>query len=255
MRAWQKIVIGVIVAPFIFAALLAALWVFSGWVKYPTYAFRYRLTAEVQTPSGLRSGSSVIGVTARHVDTIDVSQFQVHVQGDAIFIDLGDGKNLIVSLAFGPEYGIYNPGVIGKLPAIAFGIRSEKEWGSIKDRKESVQLADSNIPTLISFTDLRDPTTARLVRSDGGCAASSSLPNLNMLGCHTFSEMFGPGYNLKRVTLAITNDPVSRDIDKHFPWWGTPFPWLKKSYDGRSYVDTRPVSTTELRLEEGFLRQ
>lgn len=78
--------------------LLAALGIV--WAQqYPAYTLRYRLTAEVETPDGVKSGSSVIEVTYSWPGRLlDPDSVQWRITGEGVLVDLGDGRNLIVTL-------------------------------------------------------------------------------------------------------------------------------------------------------------
>ena len=97
MRAFfQNRLVRWVLAP---ALVLSAL----GWgyfqINYPTCTFRYKLTAEVMTPDGLKTGSSVVEVsyTTQSAPLSQGGRFD-SVLGEATYVDLGDSKNLFVTL-------------------------------------------------------------------------------------------------------------------------------------------------------------
>jgi hypothetical protein len=51
-------------------------------------------------------------------------------------------------------------------------------------------------------------------------------------------EIFGPEVHFKRIWIEMTDDPVTRGIEKKLLWWDNPGPWLKQNQFG-NYVDTR----------------
>ncbi|HEY2210480.1 MAG TPA: hypothetical protein VGH62_02460 [Bradyrhizobium sp.] len=57
---------------------------------------KYRLTVEVETPEGTKSAS---GVMAVHPDRSYSRGGQTRTKADAVFVDLGGGKNLLTLLA------------------------------------------------------------------------------------------------------------------------------------------------------------
>lgn len=70
---------------------------------FPDYVHRYRLAIEVDTPDGLKRGSSVIEVKRTNVQWIRIGhgKFEFRVRGGAVFLDLGRGKHVIALLAHG----------------------------------------------------------------------------------------------------------------------------------------------------------
>ena len=77
-------------------ALLAAL-VIGDQIRINRPGHKYRLTVEVETPDGVKSASGVVAV---HPDRSYSRGGQHHApSGDAVFVDLGGGKNLVALLA------------------------------------------------------------------------------------------------------------------------------------------------------------
>ena len=76
-------------------ALLAAL-VIGDQIRINRPGHKYRLTVEVETPDGRKSASGVLAV---HPDRGYSRGGQTRTVGDAVFVDLGGGKNLVALLA------------------------------------------------------------------------------------------------------------------------------------------------------------
>ena len=62
-----------------------------------TTTFRYKLTLEVETPDGVKSGSSVIQETTTEV-WIPARGVSSHDVGEALYVDLGPGRRPLVAL-------------------------------------------------------------------------------------------------------------------------------------------------------------
>src|SRR3982074_2829185 len=75
-------------------ALLAAL-VIGDQIRINRPGHKYRLTGEVETPQGIKSAS---GVMAVHPDRSYSRGGHTLTRGDAVFVDLGGGKNLFALL-------------------------------------------------------------------------------------------------------------------------------------------------------------
>ena len=75
--------------------LLAAL-VIGDQIRINRPGHKYRLTVEVETPEGLKSASGVMAVFPDRGYSLGG---QTRTKGDAVFVDLGAGKNLVALLA------------------------------------------------------------------------------------------------------------------------------------------------------------
>ena len=227
MRAFfQNRLVRWVLAP---ALVLSAL----GWgyfqINYPTCTFRYKLTAEVMTPDGLKTGSSVVEVsyTTQSAPLSQGGRFD-SVLGEATYVDLGDSKNLFVILgtldSAQPVQHWYSPNMSspliepseykkmnGALDPIWLPIKifrlgrtpgNEREM-CLRVAKLYGQPAEAvpleNLPTLVTFSDLDQPLTAKAVNP-------TDLP-----------MAFGEGYSLS-AKIQITTDDITHVIDNFLPW-------------------------------------
>ena len=176
--------------------------------------YRYRLTVEVDTPSGPRKGSSVIEVTNRALGGLQGERVDARARGEAVAVDLLGGQTLFallrseagnVDAAAGyapsalmppntdPEGGAAN--WIRRVRAMAVIGRSGElpRWRTpISPEKEP----QSQYPLFVTFRDVNDPKTVERVDPDD------------------FAKSFGFGMSLKRVTVQITDDPVTTGLQK-----------------------------------------
>ena len=92
-------------------------------IAYPDYTYRYRMTVEVDTPDGLKTGSSVIEVkTTQWPAWISPSGSRVasrKASGEAPFVDLGER-----GILFTATMGSYTVGFI-QAPIIV-GVESQR---------------------------------------------------------------------------------------------------------------------------------
>ena len=168
----------------------------------PTYTYRYRLTLEVDTPDGLKSGSSVIETKIEDRSNAwgphESRLVSATTRGEAVFVDLGRGRHVIALLAMGSTGG-EDPNfaaLVGK-PLNVQGLEDVKR---LQERKGQFVLAADGVPTLATFSDLSDPGTARLVQMD------------------QFEAVFGPGVRFRRAWFEMTRDAVTRQAGNKLPW-------------------------------------
>jgi hypothetical protein len=212
------------------AAVTAAV-LFVGLVYFYRPDHKYRLTVEVDTPHGLKSASSVMAISKDKISVAGIGG-GVSIKGNAIFVDLGDGRNLTAILAHGKD-GLNFDGM-SHLALDAFVSAGVKvQFKDVKALSGKVPVTGELIPALITFTKLTDPLSAReLDPTDIGA-------------------VLGEDYRLRRVTLEMVpvgfwpfdfggplGEPVTQGIEKKLPWWNGPFPWLKP-VTGNVSIDTR----------------
>jgi hypothetical protein len=221
-------------------APVAVLWAL-GWgyfqINYPTCTFRYKLTAEVMTPEGVKSGSSVIEVSYSSTNPIpNPGRWRLdRLSGEAVFIDLDGGKNLFVTLgnyeSGRPSRGwtLPYPGghlntqnqsddkfdyskMNGAISALWLPIKFYKLGRTPGQEREMAKRASKmrgaspidvpliNLPTVVTFNNLKDPSSIQVVDVKNS------------------SKTLGNGYEIKRVSIELTNDDITRRIKNVLPW-------------------------------------
>ena len=166
---------------------------------------RFRMTIEVQTPGGLRSGSSVIETSAWESGNwgpIEARGVRRDFKGRAVFVDLGDGRNLVALLAFGPEGTDQTK--LFRLVGAALAPGKSIDWKEEYSLTGTGSLPREYTPTLITFANLANPGTAALVDPAD------------------LEKTFGAGFAVKQVLLATTSESASEGIGKILPWWNLP---------------------------------
>ncbi|MDP3693101.1 hypothetical protein [Bradyrhizobium sp.] len=188
--------------------LLAAL-VIGDQIRINRPNHKYRLTFEVETPEGVKSAS---GVMAVHPDRSYSRGGKTTTKGDAVFVDLGGGKNLVALLAHGDkalEFDETNYVALRAYKAAGHNV----SFNQMSRATGKVPVTGGVIPVLVSFADPADPATARLVPSD------------NVEGA------LGKGIRLRGISAEVVpngvwpldfggslGDPVTRGIEAKLPW-------------------------------------
>ena len=175
---------------------------------------RYRLTVEVDTPQGLRTGSSVIEVTAGEVGTT-LGGANSEARGEAVAVDLPGGQTLFALMKGDAE--TYNfpaqvmylvtPFERGDKPK-GFGplleaVRANRKVNVVKRMRPGVFQVDppfSAYPMMVRFRDIADPKTVERVDP------------------HNLAASFGDGVKLRRITVQMTEEPVTRSLSRRLPW-------------------------------------
>lgn len=185
-----------------FAALLggAALCGLVWYTSPPQHRYRFKMTIEVETPEGIRSGSAVYEVTAQNLQALlpDEADRSWATKGEAVAVDLPRGVTLFALLKTGAMHGdmaslsmtaldpAYNNDVVESAERISTG------QGIISP----AIVKPTDYPMLVWFPDINDPRSVTQV--DPG----------------DLQESFGAGYRLKAITVQVTDAPVSTGIEK-----------------------------------------
>lgn len=170
-------------------------------------SYRYRMTVEVETPQGIKSGSSVMEVRlARGMAIGDQSGVTSGVFGEAVVVDLPDGP-LFVLLQV-PDAG---PPLQDIVPYALLGRRSDGPDGVMADgsklgsawfseyraelprtRDNGPQVSSNNWPMMVRFRDINDPKSVERVDSEAA--------------------------GVKRIVVETTSDDVTVGIEKQLVW-------------------------------------
>ena len=190
-------------------ALLAAL-VIGDQIRINRPGHKYRLTVEVETPDGIKSAS---GVMAVHPDRSYSRGGQTRTNGDAVFVDLGGGKNLLALLAH-IDQSVDLDGM-NYMALRAYNVAGRKvSFNDMTRMTGAVPLTGALIPVLVTFISPDDPATARAVPPDDLEAA------------------LGKGFRLHGISAEVVpnglwpldfggplGEPVTRGIEAKLPWW------------------------------------
>jgi hypothetical protein len=192
--------------------ILAPAFVYFGYkLLYPTYTYRYRLSVEVETPDGLRSGSSVVEIRYQMFPKLLTERDHIsRVFGESVFVDLGQGKNLVGLLASVPSgEDVDYP---GRVVFQAFQLDSNdpntpRRLPQLRGKRDldihhsgQYDVTQRLLPTFVTFRDPADFMSAKI-----------APPGL-------FGEIFGAGYELRDVSIELTDEPRTEKIQKLLPW-------------------------------------
>src|SRR4051812_33376758 len=164
--------------------LLAAL-VIGDQIRINRPGHKYRLAVEVETPEGVKSAAGVLSV---HPDRGYSRKGSTLTKGDAVFVDLGGGKNLVALLAHVDDKGL-NLEDINFLALRAFNAAGRKAtFNAMNQMAGTAPVTGALVPVLATFSDINEPATMRAVAPEA------------------FEAVFGKGFRLSGVTAeAVTN--------------------------------------------------
>lgn len=186
-----------------------ALALLSGCSLLGRSSYRFRMTVEVDTPEGLRSGSSVYEVTAgRPISFLPgMANREWTIRGEATAVDLPGGRTLFALLKTAahfddmmglsmatlfPRFAIEGYDVVGVAAKLARG-----------DYPGPTAVRPENYPLLVTFSNVADPATVEAIDPSN------------------LGATFGPRFALSRIVVELTNAVVTRAVEKRLKWLKT----------------------------------
>lgn len=201
----------------ILAIILGVLVLLAAWLWFPpASSWRYRLVLEIETPEGIKSGSSVRQVYVSEASKLLVGKLvNTHVRGEAVAVDLGNRGVLFALMNKGAQvdYGIYI--VFEAFPwqdGIGQAFRPEARAYYTALRAKA-NLSFGKLPTLVRFRDINDPKTVELV--DPNDLAKSFGAGVRLKSASI--EMVDKGY-FPFSALGLTGVPVTTEIEERLSW-------------------------------------
>lgn len=192
-----------------------------------TESYRYKLTLAINTPEGVRNGSSVVEAQFFAV-SIPARGVMHKLQGEALYVDLGPGRRpLIASLnkQLHPRYdkdagwsrdGGPNVKLLAGIFEVSFSGDLLEDVSSISKVRGQRHISPNELPDLLTFADIDDPSSVMEID-----------PN-------DIAQALGPGVTWNSIALEITDEPVSRGITLKLPWISA---YRAKMLDGARYQD------------------
>jgi hypothetical protein len=189
-------------------ALLAAL-VIGDQIRINRPGHKYRLTVEVETPAGIKSASGVVSV---HPDRGYSRAGHTATHGDAVFVDLGGGKNLVALMAH-LDKSIETDGTNYLALRAYKGAGRNVSFNEMNRLTGAVPVTGALAPVLLTFGDPADPATAHAVPPDDLEASLGKGVHL-----HGVSAEVVPNGLWPLDFGGPLGEPVTRGIEAKLPW-------------------------------------
>ncbi len=171
--------------------------------SYKWGSWNYRITVEIETPEGIKTGSAVRNVYISKRPALlgeNNDGNRIEVTGESVVIDLGERGHVFSLIGWSSYY---------EMLEAFYELRSGSWEDKIKKGKKILKVGETGdlknyAPGFVSFENIKDPRTIRLVR-DGLSKSIGSKRDIK----DNFENIYGNGVKLKKITIEITDDPVT----------------------------------------------
>lgn len=191
------------------------------YVTYPSYTYRYRMTVEVDTPEGVKMGSSVVEVKTEQWNSWWTGMANGHsgqsrAYGEGVFIEMEGGKNLLVLLEAKNDVDHAEYMLPYAVPMKEWDIDWSKKdahhtaWYRVKSRKARKYygtlseakgiLPRSIFPTMFVVSKKEEEIEVTMVDSD----------NIN--------KLLGQGFDVNKITIETTDNSLEHKLIKLDIW-------------------------------------
>jgi hypothetical protein len=200
-----------------------------------SHVVRFRLMMEVETPSGLRKSTNILESryeTGKSSYPQAVNLYKT--TGEAVFVDLGEGKH-VIALLTGGEKGDWADwhrymllGAFSETTGRQIKLENLSHERGVALIKPATRFGGASLmPTLVSFTVANNPTSAKVV------------PPTEV----GFTTAFGPNYAFRQITIEFVPAGIWP-----FNQWAGPWPqWLFGTPITREIEQKLPAMIAELR--------
>jgi len=195
---------------------------------FRSWSWHQKLTVMVETPDGPRSGSAVSAawfqMTPKWAGAGDsAGASNSSLSGEAVVVDLGEGRYLFALLKGYNEF----TGRLAFFPLPQKPLSKEQDaavYDQLEALRATTELPRDLYPLLVTFADINNPASVARVDPDDLAAS------------------FGPGYALSSITLAITDEPVTRGRVEAVLGWLCDYKKQRLRLSGK----TGPIGDNEL---------
>lgn len=174
-----------------------------------TEAYRYKLTLAINTPEGVKRGSSVVEVLFFSV-SIPAKGVMHKLRGKALYLDLGPGARPLIALLTSQLHPRYGEDLRWTRDAGPDHLLSDLSAPTSEAFLDNVsrlagmrgahKITPNDLPDLVTFADINDPKT--VIEVD---------PN-------NLQTTLGPNITWNEITLESTDEPVTKGIDLKLTW-------------------------------------
>lgn len=185
---------------------------------------RYKITVNVETPDGIKSGSAVREFSINKFQGFnpDKADFDTKMRGEAVIIDLEElGKlfaliernsytEMLYAFPIAEQITPLSPQGIEYYRSLELGAKAP-----LKNR--------AHWPRFVTFTDIANPESVEAPYVLEGCNSRHPECNGSNRGIfeklNRMEEFFGPGVSIKSIEIEVTQEEIEWRIASVLPWF------------------------------------
>lgn len=170
-------------------------------LQYPTATWRYRLSLTIEGHNETYNGSGVFEVAEWRTPKFlpDVRPTGHSIYGEAIFIEMKDGKNLVLTLGNDRTRQLSSSALYVSQKAFLYGHPTRK-FTDLPRVSLRTEIPLEWLPLLVTFQDVSDPNSYRVVNPIDLTIASDE------------------GLRIVSAMVETTRDPVTIGINEMLPF-------------------------------------
>ncbi len=170
---------------------------------------RYKITINVQTPDGIKSGSAVREVTIDKFQGFnpDKADFNAKMRGEAVVIDLEERGKLFALINTNSYTEMLYAFPIEEKTA-PLSLEGIEYYKNLKVGDKAELKNKIHWPKFVTFEDLNDPLSVKLAREIG----------LEKEGSKNLEEVFGNEIFIKDIVIEITDEVITKNMEFYLPW-------------------------------------
>jgi hypothetical protein len=181
----------------------------------PSDSWNVRMTVEIATPEGVKTGSSVWRIHHDNEPQILPNQSGAYYvdRGEAIEIDLGR-RGIVFALLRGADLNVDYSHVIA---FTVFPLGEKTPPGTV------ATLAPQQFPLFVHFKNMDDPRTVETVYGD--ILREKAIPSNNLfqkpteqIRVNRMADVFGSGVAITSVSMEVTKDSPKLALQRILPW-------------------------------------